>query len=298
MKSILFTGSSGFLGKNILSILRKNYNVSTLDLHNADYNCNLSKDICTLHATFDIVLHAVGKAHIIPKTEQEKQSFFEVNYQGTVSLCDALEIVGPPNAFVFISTVSVYGCEQGENITEEQPLNGKTPYALSKIRAEQYLIEWCKKYKVKLSILRPSLIAGSNPPGNLRDMINGIKTGFYFNIAGGKAKKSILMAQDIANLIPLLEDKEGIYNVCDDEHPSFNHLGKLIAKQLDKRSPFSIPYFIAKSLALCGDLLDDTMPINSLKLKKMTQSLTFSNQKAKEILGWKPLNVLENLRIS
>jgi len=40
------------------------------------------------------------------------------------------------------------------------------------------------------------------------------------------------------------------------------------------------------------------VPINSLKLDKITQSLTFSNQKTKEILGWQPLNVLENFKIS
>jgi nucleoside-diphosphate-sugar epimerase len=297
-QSLLFTGVNGFLGKNILSILRENYNVSTLDLYNADYNCNLSKEICTLHNTFDIVLHAAGKAHVIPKTEHEKQSFFDINYQGTVNLCKALEIAGPPYAFIFISTVSVYGCESGENITEEHPLKGKTQYALSKIQAEKYLTGWCKKYNVKLSILRPSLIAGVHPPGNLGSMVNGIKSGRYFSVAGGKAKKSVLMVHDIAHLIPLLVEKGGVYNVCDDEHLTFFQLEEIIAKQLGKKKPFRIPYFIAKGLALCGDLLGNKAPLNSNKLSKITKSLTFSNQKAKEILAWEPMNVLDNFKIS
>ena len=46
---------------------------------------------------------------------------------------------GPPKALVFISTVAVYGCESGELITEEHPLEGETPYAKSKILAEEYL---------------------------------------------------------------------------------------------------------------------------------------------------------------
>jgi nucleoside-diphosphate-sugar epimerase len=297
MMSILFSGSSGFLGTNILALLQEIYNVTTVDLKNADYNCNLSKDICVFKETFDVVLHAVGKAHSIPKTEAEKQVFFDVNYQGTVNLCRALEISGIPKSFIFISTVAVYGCDCGENITEDHPRNGTTPYALSKIKAEDFLKEWCEKHNVVLSILRPSLIAGPKPPGNLGNMINGIKTGRYLSIAGGKARKSVLMAQDIANLIPLVVERGGIYNVCDNEQPTFRQLEELIAKQLGKSKPITIPYWLAKLMALCGDFIGKRAPINSLKLKKITHSLTFSNEKAKRELRWEPLSVLENFKI-
>lgn len=76
-----------------------------------------------------MVLHTCGKAHIVPRTEEEKQASFDVNYTGTIHLCEALERVGVPKALIFISTVAVYGCESGEMITEEHPLSGDTPYA-------------------------------------------------------------------------------------------------------------------------------------------------------------------------
>ena len=295
---LLFTGSSGFLGRNILPLLKEKYNVKTLDLHSADYCCNISQELPAPNEKFDIVLHTAGKAHSIPRTKAEEKVFFDVNYQGTVNLCKGLESASIPKAFIFISTVAVYGCDYGENIDETQPLNGNTPYALSKIQAEQFLIEWCKKHNVILSILRPSLIAGTNPLGNLGDMIKGIESGRYFSIAGGKAKKSVLMAQDIATLIPLLAEKGGIYNVCDDEQPTFAQLGNVIVKQLGKKQPLNIPYWIAKIFALVGDLLGRKAPINSLKLKKITESLTFSNEKIKRDLDWQPLNVLDNFNIS
>jgi nucleoside-diphosphate-sugar epimerase len=299
VKTLLFTGTNGFLGKNVFPFLEnKGYVISKLDITNAEIECDISKEIPEFNIHYDVVLHAAGKAHSIPKTEAEKQIFFDVNYQGTVNLCKALENSGIPKAFVFISTVSVYGCEYGENITEKHSRNGITPYALSKIKAEDFLRKWCEKHQVVLSILRPSLIAGLNPPGNLGDMIKGIKTGRYLSIAGGKTKKSVLMVQDIANLIPLLEKKGGIYNICDDEQPTFGQLSTLISKQLGKKPPFSIPYFIAKGIALCGDLLGDKIPINSAKLFKITQVLTFSNQRAKDMLGWEPFNVLKNFKVS
>lgn len=299
MESILFTGASGFLGQNILWKLKTEYeSVTTLGhLDSDDLTVNLVTVIPELPRRYDIVLHAAGKAHVVPKTHEEEKAFYDVNYQGTVNLCKGLEVVGVPKSLIFISTVAVYGCENGTLITEDHPLNGKTPYAKSKIMAESFLTEWCKKNNVVLTILRPSLLAGINPPGNLGDMIRGIKKGFYVNIGKGKVQKSILMAEDIANLLCLAKDKGGIYNVCDTAQPSFGEISQLIAKQLGKRKPISIPYWFAKSLAIVGDMVGKCFPINSLRLSKLTQSLTFSNKRAIENLNWQPLSVLDNLKI-
>lgn len=286
------------MGNNIYSLLKKEYDVKTVGLMLSDnYTINIAKEVPTFNEVYDIVLHAAGKAHSIPKTEEEKQQFFDVNLQGTKNLCTALERIGMPKAFIFVSTVAVYGCDFGENITEEHPLNGDTPYALSKRLAEEFLQEWCDKNGVILGIIRPSLIAGPNPPGNLGAMINGIRSGKYLSIAGGKARKSVLMVQDIATLVPLLAEKGGIYNICDSHQPTFRELEIVICEQLRKSLPISIPYWLAKSMALVGDCLGKNAPINSSKLKKITESLTFSNEKAIRELGWKPTNVLENFRI-
>ncbi len=298
MKTLLFTGGTGFLGKNVMPLLQKNYEVTTCGITPEDMiQANLAKDVPTLDKHYDIVLHAAGKAHVVPKTEEEKQLFFDINYQGTVNLCKALEKVGVPKALVFISTVAVYGCEYGELITEEHPLEGKTPYAKSKIMAEEFLIKWCSEHGVILGILRPSLLAGKNAPGNLGAMVNGVRKGFYMNIAGGKVTKSVLMAEDIARILPLVAEKGGVYNVCDTRQPSFGELSISVARQLGKRKPMSIPYWMAWCMAKVGDLLGSKAPINSYKLEKMTQSLTFSNEKARKELGWEPLDVLENYMI-
>lgn len=298
MNSLLFTGASGFLGNEIGPLLSKKYELETIGLTALDnYTVNLAKEVPVLSKRYDVILHAAGKAHVVPGTEKEKQEFYEVNLQGTRNLCKALEKVGVPNSFVFISTVAVYGREFGELINEDHPLNGDSPYADSKKQAEVYLRGWCSKHNVILTILRPSLLAGPNPPGNLRAMIEGIRTGRYLSIAGGKARKSMLMAEDIARLLFLAVDKGGVYNVCDDEHPGFRQLEKTISAQLGKKLPVNIPYWLAKTLALAGDCLGNKVPINSSKLDKITRSLTFSNAKAKRELGWEPLNVLEHFKI-
>ena len=298
MKKLLFTGASGFLGYNIRPFLEQSYDVHTIGLtDDDDIKINMAKEVPPINTHYDVVLHAAGKAHTVPKTEAEKQVFYDVNYQGTINLCTALEKAGVPKSLLFISTVAVYGCEFGDLITEEHPLNGDTPYADSKIMAEKYLTEWCANHGVILGILRPSLLAGRKAPGNLGAMVEGIKKGLYLNIAGGRVKKSILMAEDIARLLPLLEEKGGIYNVCDSYQPTFGEISASVAKQLGKHKPISIPYWMAWCMARVGDLLGSKAPINSYKLEKMTKSLTFSNDKARKELGWEPLDVLTNYKI-
>ncbi len=299
MKKLLFTGGTGFVGRNIKPLLDKTYEVTTIGIMDADMiKANFVKDIPNLPERYDIVLHAAGKAHVYPKTEAEKKAFYDVNLTGTIHLCEALEKTGVPNAFIFISTLSVYGGEVFGNMDSEdsKPLIGDTPYADSKIKAEEYLTNWCKEHNVILGILRPSLLAGKGAPGNLGAMVNGIRTGAYLSIAGGKARKSVLMVDDIAHLVPLVAEKGGVYNVCDDHNPSFGELESSIAKQLGKRKPINIPYWMAKCLALIGDVFS-FFPLNSNRLKKIITSDTWSNEKAKRELGWRPMDVLENYKI-
>ena len=296
--SLLFTGATGFLGNNILPLLQEKYDVDTLALdENANYNVNLVKDDIILRKEYDIVLHAAGKAHVVPKSDAEIKLFYDINLEGTKKICEALEKSRIPKSFIFISTVAVYGCEIGDLIDETHPLNGDSPYADSKKQAEVFLQEWCEKNNVVLTILRPSLLAGKNPPGNLGAMIKGIKTGRYLSICGGQSRKSVAMAEDIAKVVPICENKGGIFNLCDSYQPTFHELEELISKQLGKSNPLNVPYWVAICMAKIGDLLGKKAPINTYKLQKITKDLTFSNEKIKRELGYEPTDVLSNFKI-
>ena len=298
MEKLLFSGASGFLGHNVLPILEKQFDITTIGITDKDnINANIAKNVPPLPEKYDVVLHAAGKAHVYPKSKEEIKAFYDVNYEGTVNLCKALEKVGLPKSFIFISTLDVYGLAVGEGIDETHPKNPTTHYAISKLQAEEFLIKWAEEKGVILGILRPSLMVGPNPPGNLQSMINGIKKGYYVNIAGGHTRKSLMMIHDIAHLVPKIENVGGIYNVCDNTHPSYKELGDSISKQLGKKhTPLSIPYWMAWCMAKVGDLVG-VLPIDSHRLEQLTKSNTYSNEKAKNVLGWQPLDVLENFKI-
>lgn len=299
MDTLLFTGGTGYLGHNVKPILDANYEVTTIGISDRDMiRANFVSDIPALPKRYDVVLHAAGKAHSYPKTEAEIKAFYDVNYQGTINLCKALEKVGVPKSFIFISTMAVYGSDGASCVTEDFPLNGTTPYAKSKIQAEQFLIDWCDKHHVILGILRPSLLVGPNPPGNLGAMIRGIQKGRYLSIGESKARKSFLMVYDIGRVVPELARVGGIYNICADESITYRQLEEVICKQLNKSLPLSIPMWFAKLLAKIGDLMGKKAPINSLKLQKLTHTSIYSNTKIRKSLNWTPLNIIENFKIS
>ena len=65
------------MGKNIRPVLDKRYKVTTCGIAPIDdIKINLAKEIPVLDKHYDVVLHACGKAHSVPKTEAEKQVLF------------------------------------------------------------------------------------------------------------------------------------------------------------------------------------------------------------------------------
>ncbi|MDN3547633.1 NAD-dependent epimerase/dehydratase family protein [Mucilaginibacter aquaedulcis] len=293
---ILLTGSSGFLGKAILAEMGT-LQVKTLSRTYGDYQVNLQSEVPHFKEQFELVIHAAGKAHSVPRTEREKQDFFDVNVAGTANLLKGLENSGLPKSFIFISSVSVYGKEAGIQINENTSLLATDAYGKSKIAAETLVQDWCDQNKVICTILRLPLLAGPNPPGNLKSMIKGIGSGYYFNIAGGKAKKSIVLADDVAKILPAVAKVGGVFNLTDRYHPNFSELSKLIAGQLDKSTPLNIPLWLAKLMAYAGNVIGSKSPIDIKKLNKMISELTFNDDKAVATLGWNPRPVLQSFKI-
>ncbi|MBN3518700.1 NAD-dependent epimerase/dehydratase family protein [Algoriphagus lutimaris] len=290
---VLLTGGSGFLGSYIYKALANNHDVITLgrsgkNTLQADFN----KELPAL-PNVDWVIHAASPAHFIPKTESEKQSFFDINVSGTEKLLKGLTKL--PKIFVFISTVAVYGLEEGEMIKESASLNADTPYGKSKAEAEILIQNWAKVNGVKAFIFRLPLVVGKNPPGNLSAIAKSIKKKMYFRIGKGLNKKSMVLAEDVANLISQLETKpSGIYHLCDPQPASLSEIDASIAAQFGYKVK-TIPDLPITLAAKIGDLLP-FFPLNTLKVKKLSSTLTFDTKKAINELNWKPNSVLGFLK--
>ncbi|MDR7372346.1 NAD-dependent epimerase/dehydratase family protein [Flavobacterium aquidurense] len=293
MNKVLLTGANGFLGREIIKTLEDKLEFTTLSRNSGDYQVCLDKETPNFKDNFNLVIHAAGKAHSIAKTENQKQEFFEINVIGTQNLLLGLERSNVPDFFVFISSVSVYGEDFGYNIDEEHILGAKDPYGLSKIEAEKIIMRWCAKNNVICTILRLPLLVGQSPPGNLGAMIRAIEKGYYFNIGGGKARKSMVLAKDVASFIQQVVPVGGIFNLSDGFNPNFNELSLAISQNRKKRKPLNLPNTMAIFMGKLGDLLGPNAPINSLKVKKINSDLTFSDNKARRLLNWTPQSVID-----
>jgi len=293
----LVTGSSGFLGKIIADELAKDNTVIGLSRTSGEIKLDLATTIPSFNDHYNVVIHTAGKAHSPPKNQKQIEDFYRTNVIGTKNLLKGLENHKLPEKLVFISTVAVYGENKGDLITERSDLKAKDPYGRSKIQAEKTIIAWCNKYKITYTILRLPLVIGVNPPGNLKAMILGIKKGFYFNISGGTSRKSMVLAIDIAKYILKASEHGGIYNLTDGYHPSFLELSSAIALQLDKKTPKNIPYWLAKTLAIFGDMIGNNFPFNSMMLIKIMDDLTFDDSIARKTFGWDPNLVIENVKV-
>jgi nucleoside-diphosphate-sugar epimerase len=288
--NILLTGSNGFLGSHILKTL--DFPTYTLNRSKSFFNCNLITDIPSFNIKFDLVIHAAGLAHSNYFSQDDKKILFDTNVTGTINLLKGLSNTQVPRMFVFISSVSVYGLTKGKQINELSPLLATDPYGNSKIQAESIITKWCKENHVLLSILRLPLIVGNNPPGNLGNMIKAIKKGYYFNIANGKEKKSMVLATDIALYIIKIANFGGVYNLTDGVHPTFHQLSNAISNCFNQRKVRNMPLLFAKTLAKIGDIFGPIFPLNSNKLYKITSTLTFDDSKARKSFNWSPNSVL------
>jgi nucleoside-diphosphate-sugar epimerase len=290
---ILLTGHSGFLGGTLKKIFE-------LDLHQV-YPLTKSGQLIditkpfSLNHNYNTVVHCAGKAHSYPKTEIEKQAFYDVNFQGTVNLLNALENC-KIDQFIFISTIAVYGLETGNGITESYPLLSESPYGKSKIEAEKACLDWGETRGIKILIFRLPLVVGHNPTGNLGKMISSIRKGRYLSINHGMAKRSAVLAEDVAQAILRNPTSHGVYHLSDKTHPSFRDFENTICRQLKKKSPISIPLWLANIMGWLGDLIPGS-PINTGFINRMTLDFTISCEKALSELDWEPKSVLDNFKL-
>ncbi len=270
--------------------LRGRYRVATLGRGASnDIRADLSESVPELGGRFDVVVHAAALAH--PSRHTLPDDYMAVNVDGTRRLCESLEHAGVPRSLIFLSSVAVYGCDDGAaGVDESWPLAGTSPYARSKILGEQFLREWCGTHGVHLAIVRLPVLLGADAPGNMGRMIRGISRGFYVGIGRGCGMRSLTSVDDLAGLIPLLDGRDGVWNIVGQDI-MVRDLERMICAAVGRRFLPRIPTVCAKAAACAGDCLGNKFPLNNYRLRVITRSLTFSSAAARRDLGWNPAPV-------
>lgn len=284
-KNIIVTGSSGFIGKNLISYLNANQNFNIINL-------KLDKNIdIFLPKNSDIVIHLTGKAHDL-KNITDSSEYYNVNTELTKRIFDAF-LLSNAKVFVILSSVKAIADSVKEVLTEVETPNPLTHYGKSKLLAEQYILSKSIPKDKKVYILRPCMIHGPGNKGNLNLLFNLVSKGFPWPLGQFDNSRSYLSIENLCFVINELivreEIQSGIYNVADDIPLSTNDVIKLIVDTSKKKIKIlNINKSIINKIAMIGDFFK--LPINTDRLQKLTESYVVSNDKIKSVLG-KPMPI-------
>jgi nucleoside-diphosphate-sugar epimerase len=306
MRASLVTGGSGFIGRRIVHHLEdQGHDVTVLGRTSVEGRRTIVADLgrgqLDLRAErFFHVYHVAALAHVEPRTNAEAERFTAVNVEGTRRLLDGLEQCRElPEALLLISTVAVYGLRDGEEVDEATERRALDPYGRSKRQAEDLVREWGERHGVRTTIVRLPLVAGPGVPGNLGRMVTALATGRYLGVGDGAARRSMVRVTDVARVLPSIAEVGGVFHLTDGYHPSFAELESAFATALGRRPPAHLPMPLARLAALAGDVIEHLtrrrMPFNHAALAKMMSTLTFSDEKARRVLGWQPTRVLDHV---
>ncbi len=278
-KRILVTGSSGFVGTNLVEELkRRGAEVLTLTDHEGRRidirDQQRVTGIINKIRDIDIVYHLAAITSV-PFSFENPRETYEVNVLGTLNI---LELCRSCNAdkIVFASSY-VYGQPQYMPIDEKHPLQPTNPYARSKILGEELCRAYNTDFGVKCIILR------------------------HFNIYGMGQSKDFLIPSIIAQLrygkIELQDPapkRDFIYisDVIDAYIKAGEFKGNFDVFNIGYGKSYSVKEIVDKIIYLCGK--DVKVNYSGERRKNEIMDTIANIKKAKEKLGWKPSVEIDN----
>jgi len=163
---VMVTGGGGFIGSAMVKLLlKKKFQVKAFDLPD-QFNLNPApkdaeiykgsildvNDLMKAMQGCDYVIH-LAAALGVKRTESERLSCLTINIQGFVNVLEAC-IRDNIKKIVFSSSSEVYGDQKKLPITENNPVNPKSIYAITKLASEEYLRAYKQRYGLDYSIVR------------------------------------------------------------------------------------------------------------------------------------------------
>lgn len=308
--NILITGVHGFVGSNLVKYLAKENTIYGLDIVQPQKDgvmCTFSWDALDVEnglPEIDAIIHLAGMAHDT-RNKSAADVYFKVNTGLTQKIFDWYMASPTAKKFVFFSTVkSAADRVKGEFLTEECVPTPVGPYGESKIKAEDYII---KKFAPKalkrpfhnfddsdsivsdkqVYIIRPCMIHGPGNKGNLNMLYGVVKKGIPWPLGAFENRRSFTSIGNLCVVIEGLLTKSvpsGIYHMGDDEALSTNELIEVICEAIGKKAHiWRIPKGLMNGVAKVGGWLH--LPLNPLRMQKLTENYVVSNKKIKSVLG-------------
>ncbi|MBD3271940.1 MAG: NAD-dependent epimerase/dehydratase family protein [Elusimicrobia bacterium] len=252
--NIIVTGGNGFVGKELISFLKKEHVIFNLELNqNADVDNNISIDLSDTHKvrkyfevfkennTIDIIIHLASKL-------ASAETIYDVDIlQYNIKLYESIVIISKllkPNKIINFSSSAVYSCRNAisNEVSEIRPsTNPDCLYGLSKICGENILDFMLGDQDIVVSHLRISQIYGEHMREDriIPSMLHELHHNNTITVFGnGKRNINFIHIRKLVNVVNqfIKNDLKGIYNVGDEQLTLLTLAEKLIKRHGNKAS--------------------------------------------------------------
>jgi nucleoside-diphosphate-sugar epimerase len=278
MNSIFLTGSSGFIGVNLLEYFKSfiflKYQRGT-----------------PIEINEGVVIHLAGNAQDLKKTSNSDR-YYQDNTELTKIVFDAF-LGSDAKVFITLSSVKAVTDKVRGELNEENMPNPITHYGKSKLLAEQHILTKDIPEGKRVYILRPCMIHGPGNIGNLNLLYKLISNGIPWPLGAFENQRSFCSIENLMFILKELIERDdipsGVYNVADDVPLSTNEVISILAES-QNRMPriWNVSKRLIELAAKLGNVLK--LPLNEDRLQKLTDSYVVSNKKLISAIG-KPLPV-------
>ena len=293
---ILITGSEGFFGSHLVErLVKKGHKLKCLVLYNSFNNYgwldslskNITKKIQIITGDIrdeNIINSAIKNSDYvinlaaligIPYSYNAAKSYVDTNILGTLKLLEAARLF-KIKKFIHTSTSEVYGTPKYIPIDENHPLVGQSPYAATKIAADQLAISFHRSFNQPVTIMRPFNTFGPRQsaraiiPTIILQILNGNKVLKLGNI---DTRRDFTFIDDtISGFEAILKKKPfgEVINLGTGYDYSIKDLVKIISKEMSTKVEIEL----------------DKKRLRPKKSEVLR--LKANNSKARKILNWKP----------
>ncbi len=256
-KNILITGATGFIGSHLVELcVKKGFKVTAFDRYNPNYSLGCLEDSkYKKHINFqfgdirdyDSVSKLVKKNKLvihlaaligIPYSYVSPLAYLKTNVEGTYNILEASKNFGVEQV-VITSTSETYGSAQYTPMDEKHPLFAQSPYAASKISADQLALSYFNSFNLPIKIVRPFNTFGPRQSTRavIPTIINQTINNKFIKLGNLKPKRDYIYVEDTADaFVKILRTKKlfgKIINVGSGSNISIKKIAQYVQKILN-----------------------------------------------------------------
>lgn len=315
---ILVTGASGFIGSRVVSALldrgftnlrcfaRPTSNLASLDRLIESYkeaSVDIVRGDLTSPKDCDEAVSGVAVVyHLAAGMGKSFEAVYESSVVATKNLLEAIARHGAIRRLVSVSSFTVYsnmrlraGALLDESCDlESDPRARGEAYCYGKVTQEELVVAYCRDHGIRHVILRPGVVYG---PGRreITGRVGIYKRGIFLHMGGSNVIPFTYVdnCADAIVLAGLKDVADGeVFNVVDDDLPTSREFLELYRKHVGSFRAVSVPRFVSYLLCYLVEKRARsraTPPsLNRNRWAADWKGNTYSNEKLKRTLGWKP----------